>query len=177
MKEADGNTKINLQESTPDISEITNEEDSQEAKQQKALRELFLILEEDAKRENKPVNGAIRAVPMLITTIDETESYILRINPAIVSNGKLNVAVLDLYYNESYHLQQWVIKAEWTDEKPKITGLDDSMIKEGIKPFMLTEIAEYATKILRGGIGKTDALDTTPGLTIIMPPEYSNGIN
>ena len=177
MKEADENTKTNLKESTLDISEITNEEDSQEAKQQKVLLELFLILEEDAKKENKPVNGAIHAVPMLITTNNEAALYILRINPAIIFNGKLNVAVLDLYRDESYHLQQWVIKAESTDGKTKITDLDESMVEVGIKQFRLTEIAEYATEMLRGRIGKTDALNTTPDLTINMPPGYSNGIN
>lgn len=177
MSEIDRGGRIGSQMPTPNTSETTKEENAQEVRQQTALQELFLILEEDAKRKNKPVDEAIRAVPMLITTGNEAAIYLLRINPAIVSNGKLNVAVLDLYRDETYHLQQWVIKAEWTNKKPKITALDDSIVEEGIRQFRLTEIAEYAVSMLRGEIGKPDALNTAPTLTMRMPPEYSNGIN
>lgn len=177
MKEADRGAKTGSQPPTPDASGTTDEENAQETRQQAALQELFLILEEVAEKESKPVNAVIRGVPMLITMDNESTLYMLRINPAIVSNGKLNVAVLDLYRDETYHLQQWVMKAEWTDEKPKITGLDGSMVEEGAKQFRLTDVAEYAGRMLRGGVGKTDALNTTPSLTIRMPPEYSNRIN
>lgn len=177
MGETDRGGKTDSPTPANDASEATDEEATQEARQQTALRELFLILEEDAKRQNKSVNATIRAVPILIATDNEIASYILRINPALVSDGKLNVAVLDLYSDGTHHLQQWVIKAEWTDEKPKITGLDDSGVEEGIRQFRLTEIAEYAGRMLRGKIEKTHDVNTARVLTMRMPPEYSSGIN
>lgn len=177
MSEADRGAETGSQSPTPDASGTTDEENAHETRQQAALEELFLILEEVAGKESKPVNAVIRGVPMLITTDNDTALYILRINPAIVSNGKLNVAVLDLYRDETHHLQQWVIKAEWADEKPKITGLDGSMVEEDVRQFRLTEIAEYAGRMLRGGAGKIDSTSTQSNLTMRMPTEYSPRVN
>lgn len=161
----------------PETSETTSEESAQEARQKTALQELFLILEADAKKGNKPVNAAIRAVPMLITSVNESMLYVLRINPAIVSDGRLNVAVLDLYRDEASHIQQWVVKAEWIDGKPEITGLDESMVEDGATQFRLTEIAEHAGRMLSGKIGKADTVGTAQNFTMQMPPEYAPRIN
>jgi len=177
MNERDKGTQVGSQSLTLDASETTNEEKKEENRQQKALQELFLILQSDAEREGKPVNAVIRGVPILITTGSESTLYILRINPAIVQSGKLNVVVLDLYRDEIYHVQQWVVKAEWPDGKPKITGLDESMVEEGAKLFELTKIAEYAGRMLSGKTRDTDATSIQSGFTMIMPPEYSTETN
>lgn len=75
----------------PETSDTANEESTQEARRKTALQELFLILEADAEKKDKPVSSAIRAVPMIITSVNESTPYVLRINPAIVSDGRLNV--------------------------------------------------------------------------------------
>jgi hypothetical protein len=154
-----------------DTSEVADEESIQEERQKTALQNLFLILETDAKKSNKPVNSAIRAIPMVITIANESKPYVLRINPALISNGKLSIAILDLYHNETSHLQQWVIKAEWKDEKPEITDLDESMVERGSNQFRLTEIAEYAGKML------SEKADGAQNLIMQMPTNYSSGVN
>lgn len=177
MSEADRNGRTRSQTPATDTSETTDEENAQEIRQKTALQELFLILEENARIKNKPVNSAIHAIPIPIKTGNDISSFTLRINPAIVSNGKLEVAVLDFYRGETYHLQQWVIKAKWTDEGPKITGLDASRVGNDTRHFRLTEIVEYAGSSLRKRMDEADGTNTTPNLAMSTPPGYSNRIN
>jgi len=159
-----------------DTDDATQEKDL-EAKRRAALQELFLILESDAEKKGKPVNAAINAIPMIIRNGGESKAYMLRINPAIISNGKLNIAVLDLYRDEAFHVQQWVIKAEWEDGKPNIKDLDESMVEDGTIQFRLTEIAEFAGNVLSGKYENADNLNTTNNLIMQMPPGYSPRIN
>jgi hypothetical protein len=161
----------------PETSETTSEERALEDRRRIALQKLFLTLEADAERKGKPVNAEIRAVPMIITNGVSSKAYVLRINPALMSDGKLSIAVLDLYHEATSHLQQWVVKAEWQGGMPEITGLDESVIEESDKQFRLTEIAEYAEKTLSGNLGETDTVRPSQSLTMQMPPSYSRRIN
>jgi hypothetical protein len=177
MKETNQNRNLSPQTSSSEELEITEEEIKLEKREQLALQELITILESDAEKAGKPVNAATHAVPMEITTKKESGLYVLRINPAIIAHGKLNILVLDLYAAGGNHFQQWVVKSEWENGEPKIIDSDNSSVYNEGPQIRLTEIAEYAAKILRGDSEEKVNGNPNSNFTIRMPAEYSKRVN
>ena len=176
MGEIDRSGRLNSQ-LAPDDCETSSEEEEQKTRRDLALQQLFLILESAAEKTGKPVNTTTHTIPMEIKTQNETGFYVLRINPAIISNGKLNVVVLDLYGNNGNHFQQWVVKAEWTDGMPQITDLDELTIANNQTRIRLTEIAEHVGKLMREETENEIDDNIKANFIMSMPTDYSPRIN
>lgn len=107
----------------------------------------------------------------------DEDDYILRVNPALLSEDKkLEVIVVDLTYDDSPS-QQCIAKATWKNGKPKLSEFDTSFFIEDA-PYVFTplEIAKQAVKIVEKH--KFAAVfNGGRSYNIVAPEEYAKGIN
>jgi hypothetical protein len=164
--------------------------DTEKAKLFTSLEAIFSMIQKQADRKHIPPNRNPQNISFALEILRETRQYIFRINPALVDNGKLSVASLNLYEvridnagkdgdggiaRRTTHIQEWIVRASWIDGKPKITDedIDAIVIETDGNIIGLPAVAERARDILQIRTGIQDNLAQTHGILIPQPP----GIN
>lgn len=170
---------------------ISATERQMEARENVALKKIFSYLEENALRTGKPVDLVTHEIPMIVTNSSGQHEFTLVVNPSIVENGKLTVAIFDLYHDElgeedddvvGSHIIQWVAKATW--DKDKIIGMKTNLnvVNGAEQRINLADVAEYVSRKFEQQMGIEEqsqqvAETSEPSISINVPRGYVRGIN
>jgi hypothetical protein len=154
----------------------SSEKELEKLEVEKTWRNLFLAVTEMAKEANLPVN-AVQAYGRFRETKNKEFNYELRVNPAILSeDNKLEVLVVDVLY-KGIPTQQWVAKAEWTNDVPKLKAMDMSLLNNLGTWFETDEIAVYAEGIVKEKIRLRNESLEKGKINTLMSDNYSNTLN
>lgn len=138
---------------------------------------LFVALAELGNIREKPANTFVPTAGIKLDESDPDFEHYLRINPALLSpDGNIEVIVLDVTYLGEPS-QQWVAKAEWVDGKPKLVGLDLSVISDEGVGFTSQAIAIYAESTVKKYQHAFLLARNDPTALMSVPDGYSPGIN